>query len=143
MIRECTSNTTDWHHPVVVVCQGRDFYYAVPISTYDVKGAANRGVKKSEHAIIYAGEHRPRPTPAETPEWGEPGMQPVSIKVELEDTRDRLGPRAHVDFGRRICVQYNIRARLFGVVDPVSMDALLRRFSMNWGGSREIRRQGY
>ncbi|GAB7325646.1 hypothetical protein MBLNU13_g09625t1 [Cladosporium sp. NU13] len=127
ILRECMTEASQWQQ-LVVVRQSRDCCYAVPISTYGGQGVAKRGVKKSDHAVIYAGEQRPFATSAEMPKRGEAGMQPVSIKVELEDTRDRLDPRARVDFGRRICVQHNIRAKPFGVIDPASMKALQYQF---------------
>ena len=119
----------------VVILEGEDSCYALPIRTYGGQGVAKQGVKKSEHAIVYDGRRAP-PTPhtGEIHGRGEAGMLPIAIRVDVDHADYHLDPQSRVDFGHKINVGRSDRVKSFGIVNRDSLPALQYYFSMVSGG---------
>lgn len=109
---------------------------ALPIRTYGGQGVAKRGVKKSEHAIIYTGNPRCTPTleAGELPSRrDEAGMLSTTIRVDVDCMDYALDPRSRVNFGSLVLVPQSKRVKSLGMVNRASIEALQHRFSMVWG----------
>lgn len=125
----------------VVIREGENYCSALPITTYGSQGVSKRGIKKSEHAIIYTGREPPTPSQAEAPNQGEQPMLSRPIRVVPDDKSDALDPHSRLDFGKVHTVQHNIKAKAFGKVHPESMEALRVQFAEVWLGSVSSRLQ--
>ena len=66
---------------------------ALLIAKYSGQGVAKAGVTKSDHSIIYTGKTPPQPLPEEEPGTGEFGMQPVPIRVDMDNNTEKLDSR--------------------------------------------------
>jgi hypothetical protein len=112
----------------VVVRQGATSCTALPISTYGGQGVSKPGVTKSDHAIIYTGRREPQHLPKEEPERGERPMQPVSILVDPDSSKNVLDPLSRIDFRAVHTIQYNIKAKALGQVNRRSLEDLENQF---------------
>jgi hypothetical protein len=117
----------------VVIRESDGYCGAVPINTYGGQGVAKRGVKKSEHAIIYTGRTQPRVRTDEAPRREETGMQSIPIRVDPDNPTDQLDPMSRIHFGGITTIQHNIRVKPFGIVNSASMDDLQYQFRKVWG----------
>ncbi|KAK4984135.1 hypothetical protein LTR66_008599 [Elasticomyces elasticus] len=101
----------------VVIEPGRGSCTCAPISTYGNQGVAKRGLKKSEHAVIYSGETEPTPGSDEQPQ--SPQEQPMgqSIKVTQTDAGDYpMRSKSRINFGKMHTVEYNWKVLDYGQV---------------------------
>jgi hypothetical protein len=121
----------------VVIRESDNYCSAVPINTYGGHGVAKRGVKKSDHAIIYTGKTEPRIRTDELPKPGEAGMQPTPIRVDPDNPTEQLDPMSRIHLGAVTTVQHNIKVKAFGLVNPASADALQCQFRNVWGLSTD------
>lgn len=119
----------------VIIRDGENYCSALPIATYGGKGVGKRGVKKSEHAIIYTNREPPGPKTHENPQRGEAGMRPTPIKVTPDEPTEALDPMSRIDFGKVHTIQHNIKVRPFGNVHPSSMAALEAQFASVWSNT--------
>ena len=126
----------------VVVREGENYCSALPIASYGHQGVGKRGVKKSEHSIIYTSKVPPDPLPAELPERGDQGMRPQPIRVDTDDPSDKLDGVSRLDYGKVHTIQHNIKVKSFGKVNPKSMNALIHQFGNVWSSLPAIRQPG-
>ncbi|KAI7222729.1 hypothetical protein KC333_g925 [Hortaea werneckii] len=126
----------------VVVRVAQNYCSALPIVSYGDQGVSKEGVNKSEHAIIYTGEHAPKPTRFEEPRPGERPMRPTPLRVVADDpkhpTMGRLTSMSRIDFGKVHTVQYNVKVRPFGRIHPKSKQNLLSQFYNVFGASAPL-----
>ena len=108
----------------VVVKADTRYCQAVRITSYAGQGVAKRGVKKSDHAIVYTGRNEPATQPEEQPPSGESGMQPYAIRVDTDQRDEKLDPMSRIDFGRTYTVQHYQRVKSFGMVHRNSVGHL-------------------
>lgn len=101
---------------------------AVPITSYTGLGVSKPFVKKSDHCIAYTGQEPPSPLDAELPGPGEEGMQPKSIRIEVDDATFRLDPTSRIDFAKPRTVSHDTLIKRFGCVHPGSIKALVDQF---------------
>jgi hypothetical protein len=109
--------------------------WALPISTYGGHGVARPGVRRPDHCIIFSGLAAPQPTEAELPRRGEAGMQPIPIRVVMNDPIDRLDPMSRMNLAGPILIDHNNRVRDLGVVTGQSAHDLRHQFQ-NVRGNR-------
>jgi hypothetical protein len=121
----------------VIIREGAGYCSALPINTYGGQGVAKRGVKKSEHAVIYSGKTEPRIRTDELPKRGEDGMQPIPIRVDPDTRTEQLDPMSRINFGAVTTVQHNIKVKAFGLVNSASMDDLQYQFRNVWSLSTD------
>jgi hypothetical protein len=126
----------------VVIREGTDRCEALPVNTYGGQGVAKRGVKKSEHAVIYSGSTGPSLRPDELPRRGEDGMQAVPIRVDLDTQTDRLDPMCRIHFVGITTVEHNVKVKALGSVNPASIGALNTQFREVCNASARDDRQG-
>lgn len=119
----------------VVIREGNNYCSALPIATYGGRGVSKRGVKKSEHAIVYTGREAPRAKVHEGPQREEAGLRPIPIRVVPDDPAEALDPMSRLDFGKVHTIQHNIKVRPFGNVHPSSMAALSTQFQNVWSNT--------
>lgn len=103
-----------------------------PILTYSGQGVAKRGVKKSDHAIIYTGRIAPEPVQTERPQRGEAGMRPGSIRVDPDEPHIRLDPMSRICFGKVYTIEHNVKVQSIGMVNRAYMQSLLYNFRDVW-----------
>jgi hypothetical protein len=116
----------------IVVREGNGYCTAVPITTYGGRGVAKRGVRKSEHAIVYTGRVPPEPRKDELPLRAEVGMQRAPIRIDPDNPRDHLDPMARVDLAAVHTIHHNIKAKSLGIVNSASRAPFLRQFMNVW-----------
>jgi hypothetical protein len=112
----------------VVIREGIDRCEVLTIDTYGGQGVAQRGVKKSEHAIIHTGRTTPRARHNELPKAGETGMQPIPIRVNPDNPTDKLDPMSRIHFVGITTVEHNVKVKALGFVNPTSIGALNTQF---------------
>jgi hypothetical protein len=137
-----------------VVIRHDDFYCnALPINTYGGQGVAKRGVKKSDHCIIWS--TRPAPPPRQgqrigpaptlnTPPQpqsdelarrGEDGMRPMPIRIDPDNPTEHLDVMSRLNLAGVTTIQYNIRLKSFGMVNQGSIRDLMQQHINVWGSS--------
>ncbi|KAK5732041.1 hypothetical protein LTR17_010877 [Elasticomyces elasticus] len=116
----------------VVVREAEHSCSALPIVNYGSRGVGKRGIKKSDHSIIYIGRHAPQPLPDERPIRCDQGMQTQAIRVVPDGMTEKLDPMSRLDYARVYTVQHNIKVVPIGWVHPESMDALTSQFYRVW-----------
>ncbi|KAK4544655.1 hypothetical protein LTR36_003904 [Oleoguttula mirabilis] len=114
----------------VVVREGSNFCSAVQIATYGSNGVSKRGVKKSDHAIVYTGKTAPNQIPAEEPSRGEEGMRPGAIRIDTFDPADKLDPMSRINFGKVYTIEHYLKVKGLGMV--VSTNELTWQFRDVW-----------
>lgn len=90
-----------------------------------------KGVKKSDHGIIYTavkGRGKPEPTLAELPRRGEQGMLSQPIRVQMDDPRKKLAPMSRINYGRVYTLEHDLKVCGIGKVDKESMQDLLNQW---------------
>lgn len=108
----------------VVVKEQDRFCMAIPVVTYQGQGVAKKGVKKSDHAIIFTGNRNPSPSTAEEPEFGEAGMRSRCIRVDPDQRDEKLDFMSRIDFSAVQKVQHYCKVKSFGKVNRDSLAAL-------------------
>jgi hypothetical protein len=132
----------------VVIRESETYCTALPINTYGGQGVAKRGVKKSEHCVIWSNRPAPpprqgqrpgpplnmppRPRQEELPKRDEDGMRPVPIRVD-PDAAEHLDEMSRLNLGGVTTVQHNIKVKSFGVVNSASVNDLIQQFINVWG----------
>ena len=86
---------------------------------------SKKGVRKSEHAIIFTGKETPVPQLAEAPARHERGLLPQAIRVDGDDPTQKLDPMSRIDFGKVYTIEHNVKVRSMGKVNRASEGALL------------------
>jgi hypothetical protein len=94
----------------VVVRAKREFCYACPIFTYSGKATTKRGVRASEHGIIYSEGCQPQLLP------GEVGITKPSIAVKMARDAQTLQIASRVYYGIIHPIQYNVKVKDIGEV---------------------------
>jgi len=117
----------------VVIREGVDYCYALPIDTYGGHGVSEARTVKPDHVIVHSSRHAPLPRPEELPRRGEAPMRHVPIRVELDNPGDVLDPMSRLNLAGVTMVQHNIKVQSFGKVCEVSMNDLRRQFEIVWG----------
>ncbi|KAK8219837.1 hypothetical protein M8818_000811 [Zalaria obscura] len=87
-----------------------------PIVTYQYQGVAKRNVIKSDHAIVYTTREPPSPLSSERPGRNEQPMLPGSIRVHVDDPRDKSHSVSRIHFGKIYTVEHNVRVRALGLL---------------------------
>lgn len=126
----------------VVIREADDYCTCLPILTYQEQGVAKRGVRKSEHSIIYTSKTPPPPRPNELPQRGEDGMQPDAIRVNADNPADKLSDISRLDYGKTYTIHHNLKVKNVGVVNPNSRDDFLRQFNNVWTRPRSTEGSG-
>ncbi|KAK5123700.1 hypothetical protein LTR85_002336 [Meristemomyces frigidus] len=116
----------------VVIREGESACSAIAIWTYDHRGVAKQGVKKSDHAIIYTGRVAPGVTHAELAGRNEAPMRPDAIRVDSNDRTQRLDPMSRLNFAKVYTVEHNVKVFDFGFVNDQSLRALMFQFRHVW-----------
>ena len=116
----------------IVIRECDQYCSALPITSYGQRGVGKKGVKKSDHSIVYTTKQAPQPLSPELPDRGEQSMRPQPIKIDVDDPSDKLDELSRLDYGRVHTIQHNIKVRGFGKVNPKSINALLRQFQNVW-----------
>lgn len=117
----------------VVIREGTGYCNVLTITSYAGKGVAKRGVRKSEHCIIYTGRSVPTLDPAELPSRrGEEGMRPISIRMYPDMPRNVLDPMSRVNLGKVMTVEHNLEVQPFGKVRDRSLEELCLQFMLVW-----------
>jgi hypothetical protein len=137
----------------VVIRQDDSYCNALPINTYGGQGVAKRGVKKSDHCIIWSSRPAPQPrqgpqtgtastlnTPPqqrneEVPKRGEDKMRPMTIRVDPDNPTEHLDVMSRLNLAGVTTVQYNIKVKSFGMINQGSVRALRQQFTNVWGPS--------
>jgi hypothetical protein len=118
----------------IVIRTGSNYCTALPINSYGGAGVARRGVKKSEHVIVFSrGPVPPSPARNEQPGRGEGGMQPVPIRVDPDSQAEHLDIMSRINLAGVTTVSYDVKVRSVGVVSAQSMRSLLDQFAVVWG----------
>jgi hypothetical protein len=112
----------------VVVKEGAHHCTALPISTYNGQGAANPGVIKSEHAIIFSGQNVPSIGASELPSRGEAPLKQPPIRVDLDDAIKRLDPMSRIDLGGVHMIRHHVETKSIGQIHKDSLKDLLQQF---------------
>lgn len=97
------------------------------IFTYGEKGVAKPGIKKDQHAIVYANAE-PKAGPNELPTRTDRKGMRTPIKVKLQAS-ERLSRMARVDYGRMFVVPHDIKAKEIGTVHRESRIDLEQNFA--------------
>lgn len=103
-----------------------------PIVTYQYQGVAKRNVIKSDHAIVYTTREPPSPLSSERPGRNEQPMLPGSIRVHVDDPRDKSHSVSRIHFGKIYTVEHNVRVRALGMVHKDSHGTLMRQWRTAW-----------
>ena len=111
----------------VVVKQRAPYVKCVPITTHDGRGAGPPHVK-AYHAIVYTTREPPEPEENERPSEGEPGMQPIPIKVDSADGRG-LVRTSRLNLAAVQTVHFKSQVRFIGNVARSSVGDLLDQLS--------------
>jgi hypothetical protein len=137
----------------VVIRHDDSYCNALPINTYGGQGVAKRGVKKSDHCIIWSSRPAPPPrqgprtgsastlnTPPpprieESPKRGEDKMRPVAIRIDPDNPTEHLDVMSRLNLAGVTTVQYNIKVKSFGMVNQGSVRDLMQQFTNVWGSS--------
>ena len=106
--------------------------YYRPINTYRQQGVARRGIRKSEHAIVYSGKKAPDPLESETPNRDEDGLLPQAIRVDLDQNDEKLDAESRIDFGKLYTIEHKAKVRSLGKVNRDSEHALVYQFEIVW-----------
>ncbi|KAI0134585.1 hypothetical protein BJ170DRAFT_206578 [Xylariales sp. AK1849] len=83
----------------------------VPILTYERKGCNKKGVKASQHGIIYSkGQSEPRRLK------GEPtlGYPPVAVTMSV---KERLPKESRVNYAKLVTIEHNVKVLFIGTVE--------------------------
>jgi hypothetical protein len=105
---------------VVVVKEGHGFSWCVPITTYQGKGVAKRGLSDEDrraHAIIYMEGTNIRPTAAERDM-----MDKESIAVHAAATDQKLDPMSRINFGKVHTIEHNVKVMNVGRISRDDLD---------------------
>jgi hypothetical protein len=112
-----------------VVVRVDDTYCTVlQIATYGSQGVSKPMLKKSEHGIIYSDDRYSLAREYERAIPGETPMQQIPIRVNPDTPNQHLDPMSRVHYGKPYTIEYNLKVRSFGVVDPRSLGALLHQY---------------
>lgn len=118
----------------VVIRAAGDHCNALPINSYGGRGVAKRGVKKSEHVIVFSrGSEPPQPARSEKPRRGEQGMLSMPIRIDPDSQGDHLNSMARLNLAGVTTVHHSIKAKSVGKVNDRSLPALLNQFGVVFG----------
>lgn len=118
----------------VVIRAGDNYCSALPINSYGGQGVAKRGVKKSEHVIVFSGgSEPPRPSKNERPGRGEASMQSVPIRIDPDSQGDHLDEMSRLNLAGVTTVHHNIKVKSVGNVNSRSLRPLMDQFAVVWG----------
>ena len=116
----------------IVIREGANYCYALPITTYGGRGVAKHGVNKSDHCIVYTGQTAPSAIWDEHPRPGESGMRPIAIRVDPDSSAEELDEMSRIDLCGIARIEHNAKVRSYGRVDKQSMPDLLEAFRTVW-----------
>lgn len=114
----------------IVVRECGQYCTALPITTYGGRGVAKRGMKKSEHVVVYSENQLPAEDPGERPERGEAAMRRETVRILTDRPTESLDPMSRLDLARAYTIQHNIKARSFGMVQVKARASLESAFSV-------------
>lgn len=101
---------------------------ALPITTHERLGVSKKGTKKSDYAVIHTGRNAPEILPEEKAGRDEEPIQPLAIRVDVDDSFYKLDPVSRLHLARPQPIDHRHRVKGFGFVNPRSMDALFTQF---------------
>jgi hypothetical protein len=111
----------------VVVRQRREFCYACPVFTYSGKATTKRGVRASEHGVIYSEGYQAQLLS------GEVGITKPSIAVRMAGDAPPLQTASRIYYGIIHPIQYNVKVKDLGQVPQDQVPYLIG----NWRSEDE------
>lgn len=112
----------------IVVRQKREFCFACPIFTYSGKATTKYGVHAREHAIAYTSGYSPQPLA------GEYGITKTSIGIIMTQNNPALNAASRIYFGIHHPIQYNVKVKEIGYVQPDHVPYLIGNWKEEDGG---------
>ncbi|CZR67206.1 uncharacterized protein PAC_17105 [Phialocephala subalpina] len=95
----------------VVVTQGNRSCQCLPVTTYDGKGYAKRGINLDEHGLIYNSDEAP---------VNVAGITKYPLRVKPSKNGERLTGNSYINYGRAYCVDTNVKVKDVGELDSAS-----------------------
>ncbi|KAG9230906.1 hypothetical protein BJ875DRAFT_345666, partial [Amylocarpus encephaloides] len=82
------------------------------ISTYTNQGVMKHGVKAKDHAMIFSTENAPPLIKGEL----ERGLKTPAIKINLDNSRDKLDAASRINFAKVYTIEHNSNVKFIGHV---------------------------
>lgn len=120
----------------IVIRENDSSCTALGIFTYEERGVAKPGVKKSDHVIIHTGRIPPKPSTEELPTRDEEGMRAQPIRIDPTDRARPLHPMSRLNLRKLYNVEHNVKVSDFGMINRESRNAFTSQFTDVWEGTQ-------